>query len=303
MLYNIAGLSINFKGDNEYLKRRCISFLSGYSENQLDEYDMKISFELTENTTKPDGEELMGEIEPVIIKKSDPKSGYYIFFNNYGTTAIEPMKPSIIEADTTWSDIRIRYTLNDEILAYHNHESVIKWINGHSFISLNIAFRNLLVLKDGLQIHCASIEYEGMGLIFSAPSGTGKSTHVGLWRELYGSKVTIINEDRPAIRYINNVPMLCGTPWSGTSDNFENKTVPLNNIIILEQAKTNSIERLDATRALPMLAPRCFLPYFDRDLMNTALIILEKLVHDVPVYLLKCRPDYEAVELVRKCLK
>lgn len=303
MLYNIAGLDIIFKGDNEYLKKRCISFLSGNSENQLDEYNMKISLGLTENITKPEGEELMGEIEPVIIKKSCPESGYYIFFNNYGTTINEPIKPSIIETDSTWSDIKIRYTLNDRILVYHNHESIIKWINRHSFISINIAFRNLLILKNGLQIHCASIEYEGMGLIFSAPSGTGKSTHVGLWQELYGSKVTIINEDRPAIRYINNVPMLCGTPWSGTSDNFENKTVPLSNIIILEQATTNSIERLDEKRALPMLAPRCFLPYFDRDLMNTALITLEKLVHDIPVYLLRCLPNYEAVEMVKECLK
>jgi hypothetical protein len=161
----------------------------------------------------------------------------------------------------------------------------------------------MLIKKNGIQIHCSSIDYNGKGIIFSAPSGTGKSTHVRLWQELYGNALTVINDDRPAIRYIDGVPMLCGTPWSGTSDNFTNRIVPLYAIVMLEQAPVNSMERLSGPGALQMLMPRCFLPYFDSELMAEALDTLERLIKDVPVYLLKCRPDYEAVELVRKCLE
>ena len=302
MLYNIAGLWLDFEGNNEYFKKRSISFLCEDSEIQPEIIDMKVSFEMCEHIVKPDTEELMDDGQTIIYKRTDSEPGYYIFARNLEPDGGKPEKPSLIESNLSWNDINIKFTLNDQLLSITNKNMLLTWIQHMSFFAMGVPFRNLLLLKNGLQIHCSSIEYEGKGFIFSAPSGTGKSTHIKLWRELYGDKVTIINEDRPAIRYINNIPMICGTPWSGTSDNFTNSIVPLSNIIMLEQATANSIERLDPLRALQLLMPRCFLPYFDSELMQKGINTLERLIKDIPVYLLKCMPNYEAVELAQRCL-
>ncbi len=303
MLYSIAGLWIEFEGDNEYFKKRSISFLNEGLEIKPNKIDMKINLATCEHIEKPDAEELMNDGQTVIYKRIDPEPGYYIFARNLEPDGGKPEKPSLLQSNMTWNEIDIMFLLNDQLLTKLDKNKLLTWIQHMSFFAMGVPFRNLLLLKNGLQIHCSAIEYEGKGFIFSAPSGTGKSTHIRLWRDLYGDMVTIINEDRPAIRYINNAPMICGTPWSGTSDNFTNKIVPLSNIVMLEQAAENSIERLEPLRALQMLMPRCFLPYFDIELMKNGIGTLERLLKDVPVYLLKCKPDYEAVELVQKCLK
>lgn len=303
MLYNIGGLWIHFEGENKYFEERSISFRRENSERRPEECDMRISMELYDDITRPDGEEVIGGVESVIIRKNYPEKGYYVFSNDFEMNGGERKKPSIIESNLTWNDIKLKFVKNEKMFASEDNGTLIQWNQFSSFLSMGVAFRNLLITKNGLQIHSASIEFEDKGIIFSAPSGTGKSTHVRLWRELYGDKVIIINEDRPAIRYINDKPMLCGTPWSGSSDHFVNKIVPLNYIVLLEQAPVNSIERLYGFRALQMLMPRCFLPFFDSDLMNKAMNMLDRLLNDVPVYLLKCLPNYDAVELVRKCLK
>jgi hypothetical protein len=302
MLYNIAGLWVDFIGDNEYFEERTMSFRRDYSEKPQ-ECDMLVSMKLRDFIQKPVGEEILGGKEAVILRKNPPEEGYYIYNNDFEMNMGERKNASLIDINKNWNDITLEFEDNDKVYASRDNGELINWNQFSSFLSIGIAFRNLLVKKDGLQIHCSSIEYEGKGYIFSAPSGTGKSTHVRLWRELYGDKVTIINEDRPAIRYIDNKPMLCGTPWSGTSNNFANRIVPLNYIVLLEQAPFNRIERLEGFQAMQMVMPRCFLPYFDQDLMNEAFVTLERLLKDVPVYLLKCLPDYDAVELVRKYLK
>lgn len=303
MLYNIGGLWIHFEGENKYFEERSILFCRQDSDRKPEECDMQVSMELCDEIERPEGEEVMDINETVILRKIYPEQGYYIFCKESVMLSGEHKKPSLIESNSTWNKIKIKDTRNDSFFAVRDDGSRVKYILLNSFLCMGVAYRISLIKNNGIQIHCSSIEYEGMGIIFSAPSGTGKSTHVRLWRELYGDKVTIINEDRPAIRYINNTPMLCGTPWSGSSDHFANKTVPLKYIVMLEQAPVNCIEKISRTRAMQMLMPRCFLPYFDSGLMNEAINTLDRILNDVPVFLLKCLPNHEAVELVKKWLK
>ena len=302
MLYNIGGLWIYFHGDNRYFEERSEVFRKADYEKLPAECDMRISFKLFDSLQKPEGEYVFGGQEAVTIRKLPPDSGYYVFGNDFIMASGDRKEPSILDTNLGWSDVKLKYVLSDNMYVSKDDGFLVNWNQYSSFLSMGLAFRNLLIKKNGLQIHCSSIDYHGKGIVFSAPSGTGKSTHVRLWCELYGEDVTIINEDRPAIRYIDNTPMICGTPWSGTSDNFSNKIVPLSGIVMLEQSPDNTIEKLSGYSILQMLMPRCFLPYFDAGMMIEALNTLERLVNDVPVYLLKCRPDYEAVELVQKCL-
>ncbi|HEX3027727.1 MAG TPA: hypothetical protein VHT34_00120 [Clostridia bacterium] len=108
----------------------------------------------------------------------------------------------------------------------------------------------------------------------------------------------MVNDDTPAIRFINGVPMLSGTPWSGSSEKFANIQIPVKAIVILEQYPENVIRKLKPVEALPMLMPRCLLPYFDEKTMAIACQLIEKLLAKVDLYHLRCLPDKDAVELV-----
>jgi hypothetical protein len=165
---------------------------------------------------------------------------------------------------------------------------------------LEILFRNRLLFNKGLVLHASAVQFEGKGILFSAPSETGKTTQANLWcKEM---RATLINNDRPAVRLIDNEAYVYGTPWSGTISECNNSNAPLSAIVMLEQATENYICKLSTNDAILKLMPRCFLPYYDRDLMNIAISNLESILKKLPVYLLKCRPDREAVELVYKTI-
>lgn len=165
---------------------------------------------------------------------------------------------------------------------------------------IEILFRNRLLFNKGLVLHASAVEYEGKGIIFSAPSETGKTTQARLWCENMGA--TLINNDRPAVKIIDNKAYVYGTPWSGLPSECNNNSAQLSAIVMLEQADENSIYKLNTKEAISRLMPRCFLPYYDGGLMNIAISNLEELMRDIPVYLLKCRPDMGAVELVYKTI-
>lgn len=161
-----------------------------------------------------------------------------------------------------------------------------------------ILFRNALLFHKGLVLHASAIQLDGKGILFSAPSETGKTTQARLWCQEKGA--TLINNDRPAIRVIGNKPYIYGTPWSGTVSECNNNDSQLDAIVMLEQAGSNSIYELSISEAIPRLMPRCFLPYVEAYLMKIAIGNLEEILKRTPVYLLKCKPDVEAVELVYK---
>lgn len=159
-----------------------------------------------------------------------------------------------------------------------------------------ILFRNRLLFHEGIVLHASSVLCEGKGILFSAPSETGKTTQAKLWLENKGAQ--LINDDRTAIRIFENKVYAYGTPWSGILSECNNQSAPIAAIIILEQYRENLIIKLNTVQALQRLVPRCFLPYFNQRLMNIAMDNLESLLQRTPVYLLKCRPDIDAVQLV-----
>jgi hypothetical protein len=166
-----------------------------------------------------------------------------------------------------------------------------------------ILFRNRLLLSNGIMLHAAAIQWQGKGIVFSAPSGVGKSTQAGLWKKYMGADV--INGDRSAVKIVDKQAYVYGSPWCGSSAEYLNQQAPLKAIILLEQAKDNLLLPLDKRTALEGLLPRCFLPYYDDggEAMDMALKTLDDILSEVPVYLLKCKPEREAVELVYQCVK
>ncbi len=159
-------------------------------------------------------------------------------------------------------------------------------------------FHNRLAYLGGGVLHSSSIAYKGQGIAFSAPSGTGKSTHTGLWKEVFGDAVEIVNDDKPAIRFDGDRAMLCGTPWSGKTALNRNIAVPLRAIVIIERGEENTIRRLNTVDSMFHLTTQISRPYYDETLGLRTLDFTERIQTHVPVYCLTCNISHEAVETV-----
>lgn len=161
-------------------------------------------------------------------------------------------------------------------------------------------FQNRLTVLGGGVLHSSSLAWRGHGIAFSANSGTGKSTHVGLWKQRFGDEVTIINDDKPAIVFEGEQPMLCGTPWSGKTALNCNQSVPLDAIVFIERGEQNSIRRLDTLDSYFNLTSQIARPYYDADLGVKVVEFTERVLATVPIYCLTCNISQEAVETVIK---
>lgn len=154
----------------------------------------------------------------------------------------------------------------------------------------------------GMMIHSSAVVADGHAYLFSADSGVGKSTHTSLWLELLGDRAYILNDDKPAVRVIDNQVFAYGTPFSGKNDINVNKCEPLGAICFIERAKENTIRKLTPSEAIPLvLAQTQRKP--DREIMEKLLSVLDKILSRVSVYKLCCNMDISAAELSFNTIK
>ena len=155
--------------------------------------------------------------------------------------------------------------------------------------------------RQAMFLHAAVIAYEGRGYAFIAESGTGKSTHISLWKRAFGEKVTIINGDKPVLRLLDGVFYAYGTPWSGKEGWQENRRVPLAGLCFLERGAENQILPLEKEKALSSLLPAVLTPTGARDGLSL-LSLFDALLRHVPAYRLICNMDIEAAYTAEKLL-
>lgn len=144
-----------------------------------------------------------------------------------------------------------------------------------------------------LLFHGSVISVDGEAYLFTAKSGTGKSTHTRLWREAFGSRAFMVNDDKPLLQVTGDGVYACGTPWDGKHRLSRNCIVPLKALCILERGEQNSIISISGKEALPMLLQQSYRPS-DAFGMSQLLGILDELIKQVPFYCLKCNMDPEA---------
>ena len=146
---------------------------------------------------------------------------------------------------------------------------------------------------DRMLLHAAVLEYEGKAYAFLGRSGTGKSTHTGLWlKYLDGSK--IVNGDKPILSIGEKDVIAYGTPWMGKEGRGENTQAPLMGLCFLQQAKENSIRRLTPTETAAKLFLQILLPT-EAVAAEKTLELADKLIQNVPAWLLCCDISDEAV--------
>lgn len=191
------------------------------------------------------------------------------------------------------ADIRIR--LSDSFLEQRQKENPHLSIEDCEYIWLGSEFYEVLPEFGGLLLHSSAVVYNGEGFLFSAPCGTGKSTHTQLWLKRFEGAY-ILNDDKPAIRRTKNGFYVYGTPFSGKTDLNVNTGVPLKGICILERGEKNSIERAEPEEALFGILNQTVRPAAEAR-MDKLLNILDSLILEVPVYKLRCNMDIEAAEV------
>ncbi len=164
------------------------------------------------------------------------------------------------------------------------------------YVATGSRFYAALLNHSGLLLHSSAVFMDGKAYLFSAPSGTGKSTHTALWVDQFAPKAKILNDDKPAIRILDDGVYVYGTPWSGKHDLSINEKVPLQGIAFLSRGKTNRIVKSAPTDSIRLILEQTIRPK-DRFKASTMLDLIGSLVERIPIYRLSCNMDPEAAHV------
>ena len=152
-----------------------------------------------------------------------------------------------------------------------------------------------------LLFHGSVVAVDGVAYLFTAKSGTGKSTHARLWREFLGDQAVMVNDDKPFLRVTEHGILACGSPWNGKHRLGSNICVPLQAICVLERGEENHIAEISAEQALFMLLQQSNRPE-KAALLPKYLELVDAVAAHVAFYRLQCNMEIEAAEVAYKTL-
>lgn len=155
------------------------------------------------------------------------------------------------------------------------------------------SFYRQLLLHSGLMLHSSAVVMDGYAYLFSAPCGTGKSTHTDMWRKAFGDAVIMLNDDKPALRQEQGRWYAYGTPWSGKTAQNVNMRIPLGGICVLTRGDINEIEPYAGAAAIFSLLDQTVRPRV-ANARGELLALLDDLMQTVPVWRLRCTPTTDA---------
>ncbi|MDO4974488.1 MAG: hypothetical protein Q4E38_09810 [Eubacteriales bacterium] len=184
----------------------------------------------------------------------------------------------------------------------------IKLLEDYSYSNGQLPFELLsrmlpsVFLKHSIvQLHGVLLEDSGRGILICADSGIGKTTHARLWRDYRHS--IIINGDRASCVKEKNGWTAFGIPWCGTSGEYMNRAVPIRAIVALERGEVNEAVRLSGIEAFFRVMSYLQYPTWEPLLLEKGMDLVQDLTESVPVICLRCKPDFEAVEILEKTIK
>ena len=280
-IYDIAGLKIKFEGAGEQLNK-CMS-----------EYVLP----------------LPKEGEPtcdlgVYIHKTQDK---IMLPGNYTDLYTSEMW-NLFEADSCRGVYKKLSSMADEVSVYME---ISKNIADITLLSMTdedckvreygfsgYAISELMLRHKRLVLHSSCISVNGQAILFSAPAGTGKSTHTELWKR-YVNDTVYINDDTPIIRLDGDKVYACGSPWSGKTSLNSNISSQVLGIVFLERGNENHIEQLDGAQAFArLLGETRKFPF--KDSVELSVGLCSELIERIPIYRLSCDISEEAVRVVQR---
>ena len=144
-----------------------------------------------------------------------------------------------------------------------------------------------------LLFHGSAVAVDGKGYLFTAACGTGKSTHTRFWREVFGDRAVMVNDDKPFLKITESGAAMYGAPWSGKHGLDTNICVPLQGLCILTRGAENIIRPMSAEEAMPMLEHQSC-GGEDAALVPVIQRLAKQLSETVPLWQMECTKDPKA---------
>ena len=168
-----------------------------------------------------------------------------------------------------------------------------------------VVYRKLceqLVERNVILLHSAAIRVDGKAYLFTAPSGTGKSTHIKLWRKRFGKAVGIINGDKPLVSVSPEEIRAWGTPWDGKERWSANTSAPIAGICQIGRGAENIIQRMKPEDALSVLYAQTYRPTTEAGMRKMLQLLLE-ISQRIPFWKLNCNMSEEAADVSYAAMK
>lgn len=164
---------------------------------------------------------------------------------------------------------------------------------------LDVSELEILLASMGIvSLHSSLVRYRDEAILFTAPSGTGKSTQADLWEKY--EHADILNGDRSLIRKADGRWTAYGAPFAGSSQIFRNESAPIRSIVVLRQAPENTVESLPPAEAFRLIYSESILPRWNTLAHSSVISIISRLCAEVPIRMLRCTPDQRAVNLLKE---
>lgn len=233
--------------------------------------------------------EPLSKYQTQLLRRDNHVYGIYAY---QGETLLTYHWGNLFHGFAVWPD---RFTVTFDPKMYSQPPLREDW-----FFSV-CAFHRQLLIRDACIMHASYVDIGGEAILFTGPSNIGKSTQADLWTQYAGAE--IINGDRALLRRHNGQWYAFGYPCCGTSGICINRALPLRAIVVLSQAAENRVEQLSPAAKIRALVSATELYPWDTTEFDLALNIARNLAGEVPVLKLCCRPDREAVEVLKAYLE
>ncbi len=195
------------------------------------------------------------------------------------------------------------FSVTEENLEYEQSQSEFKYSKPYlEFIAVLRKIGEFLPNKDAFVLHSACIDVEGTGIAFAAKSGTGKTTHLSRWKSYLGDKMTVVNGDKPIVRFFKDkkFPIAYGTPWCGKERLGCNSKTPLKHICFIERSDKNFVESIDKKDAADRIFNQVYMPRSNPMTAFKTLGLIEDLLSSVKLWIIHCNMDQDAGEIAYK---
>jgi len=276
--YSIAGINycVSVEDDVQLMDD---GILENYVSDATDDFH-KITFCITEDIPGPEGELIFSD------------DGKFIYLTD---DSCEIRYEGVTNSEVLTSYMRIARGTNESFV----HIRPLSF--GTKTILRAMEIEHFIVKNYGLLFHCAYVEVDGKALIFTAPSGIGKSTQAKLWCD--NKDAALINGDRCALMLKDGILYACGVPYCGSSRVNINKTLPVWAIVYLEQAPVSTVNPLVGISSFKRIMEGVCVNTWNSSDMSLCINTVTAIAENIPVINLSCTPDVTAVEILSKALK
>ena len=194
-------------------------------------------------------------------------------------------------------------TVSDKDLILENSLSEFPCSNSYlEYIAVLRKMAEILPLNNGFVLHSACIDAQGEGVAFLAPSGTGKTTHLMSWIKYLKDKATIVNGDKPIVRFMGNTPIAYGTPWMGKEKLGQNTKTALKHLCFIERALENKALEISKEEAVEKILNQIYMPKNNPEATFKTIELADKLLSSCKLWTIYCNLDENAGEIVYKTI-